>query len=167
MILCSLFPLIPIIMFGAFPADYHYLKVDKDKDQHTCTYRDGKEHLDTALSNMWVFLYIYIPALSLVCLNTAIIVRLRKLQKLHKVMGINQVSMPGSGASSPKSDQSADSVVASELSTVCDTMDTMEMKNYSTDITPSSERQRSATTGPHHTPRAHRGEKISVNTSVR
>lgn len=141
MILCSLFPLIPIIMFGAFPADYHYLKVDKDKDQHTCTYRDGKEHLDTALNNMWVFLYIYIPALSLVCLNTAIIVRLRKLQKLHKVMGINQVSMPGSGASSPKSDQSADSVVASELSTVCDTMDTMEMKNYSTDITPSSERQ--------------------------
>lgn len=57
------------------------------------------EAVTEAAVNMWTSLYVFIPAIVLICFNTAIIIRLKRVNRIHKVLRSQHVALSKMGIS--------------------------------------------------------------------
>ena len=83
LILCSIIPVLFIATFATFS---DAIDIHEGESQIACIHREGIEQLNIALQAILLSLYFLFPALTLICFNIAIAIRLRKIKQIYKMM---------------------------------------------------------------------------------
>ena len=89
-------PVCWLMVFSSFAAGSGF-KLITIGGRTFCSLDSRQEMKDKTVLSMWLVLYFFLPVVILCTLNTAIVVRLRKIQQLHKTLAVkNSTNLPRS-----------------------------------------------------------------------
>lgn len=148
-----------IVLHGSFP-NAHDMSVEPGKVM--CGLREGYEELETAFNNVWIMFYYFLPSVILICFNTAIVVRLRKVKKVHKTIENQRGSQSANDVSLQTNASVTESTNVGELTESY----TIDNSDFTTAAAATSRAQVTSVPEPAE-PRDSNGKKISIPSGVK
>ena len=92
----SIIPVAFILLFASIPNAHGIIEAP---GKVLCLHAEGYKHMHSAYNTIWIAVYFTLPALTLICFNIAIMVRLRKIKRIYKTMAGHHAALSMYGIS--------------------------------------------------------------------
>ena len=122
-----------ILLFASIPNAHGIIE---EPGKVMCLHAEGYEHMHSAYNTIWIAVYFTLPALTLICFNIAIMVRLRKIKHIYKTLAGQHAALSMYGisqwSSNPPTGTLSTSEGDDEISSVGYTIDNNDFTTMST-----------------------------------
>ncbi|XP_067946020.1 galanin receptor 2b-like isoform X2 [Watersipora subatra] len=94
---CIAIPLLSLVCFSYLLTDIRIVESKQFQDYMECAPKEQNERLFKSKIILWIMMYFFIPAIAIVTLNTAIVIRLSQAHKIQQQMTVRSGSVTEAG----------------------------------------------------------------------